>query len=121
MNRISRTAQTAGAVVGSVSVLVLLAGPALANHRIGPSEGEDSGPGLATLETLALFVLLPALVLLVVAGLAWLPNLRGGTRYRPNRGWDAAPVWFGGPANPADALATAQVADDNRGGAHGSW
>ncbi len=121
MNRRSRTAQAMGVAVASMYVLVLLAGPALANHRIGPSEGEEGGPGLAAAETLALFVLLPALFLLVVGGLAWLPNVRNGTRYRPNRGWDAAPVWFGGPADPAHAVATAQVADAQRGGAHGSW
>ncbi len=121
MNRRSRTTQVAGVVLSAAFTVVLLAGPALANHRIGPSEGEEGGSGLAAAETIALFVLLPVLFLLVVGGLAWLPNARGGMRYRPNRGWDAGPVWFGGPADPVDALATAHVVDAQRGGAHGSW
>lgn len=116
----SRTAQAVTTAALSAGCLLLLAGPAVA-QTIGELEGEDRGPGLAPAATIALFVLLPALAMAVIGGLAWLPYLRDGARYRPQRGWDAPPVWFAGPADPVDALASAQVGDEQRGGAHGSW
>lgn len=122
MNR-HRAARLTGAVAAVPLTLLLTATPALANHRLGPSEGEQGGQGLAAAETIALFVLLPLAILVVIGGLAWLPTLRQGTRYRPQRGWDAPPIWFGGPSDPQAALAQAGTAttDENRGGAHGSW
>ena len=65
--------------------------------------------------------LAPLAILLLVAALVWLPGMVRGSRYRPNRGWTAAPLWFGGPADPAAAVETAQTGDLVRGGASGSW
>ncbi len=116
----SRTAQAVSTAAVSAACLLLLAGPAFA-QTVGEREGEDRGTGLALAETIALYVLVPALAMAVIGGLAWLPYLRDGARYRPGRGWDAPPVWFAGPADPVEALASAQVGDEQRGGAHGSW
>ena len=76
---------------------------------------------LTFLEGLALYVLAPAAILLLVAALAWLPGMVRSSRYRPGRGWSAAPLWFGGPADPAAAVQSAQTGDLVRGGASGDW
>lgn len=59
-------------------------------------------------ETVLVFAVIPALIMLVVGGLAYLA--RGGAgarRYRPGRPYDAAPVWF--LAAEPDATATAAI------------
>ena len=84
----------------------------------GAAPAED---GLTTLQALGLFSLVPLAILLGVAALVWLPGMVRGNRYRPNKGWDAAPLWFGGPADPAAAVEGAQTGDVVRGGASGSW
>ena len=119
MNRRSRSA-----CVASVLLTVLLtAGPALAGEYdpLGRTEGGEPGEGQSPLETIALFVLVPALIYGVVAALVLLPGVVRGARYRPSRGWTAAPVWFAGPPNPGEAVASAQTGDVTRGGASGSW
>lgn len=45
-------------------------------------------------ETVLVFVVIPAAIVLVIAGLALLGGGRGGKRYRPGRSFDFAPVWF---------------------------
>ncbi|MCW2714633.1 MAG: hypothetical protein JWN88_1680 [Frankiales bacterium] len=77
--------------------------------------------GLTTLEALGLYVLAPLTILLVVAALVWLPGVAKGARYRPARGWNAAPLWFGGPPDPAAAVESADPAGIVRGGASGNW
>ena len=62
-----------------------------------------------------------AAVMLVLAALVWLPGMVRGNRYRPARGWTAAPLWFGGPPDPAAAVESAQVGQVTRGEASGSW
>ena len=76
---------------------------------------------LSTLEALGLYVVAPLAILLLVAALVLLPGMVRGNRYRPARGWSAAPLWFGGPADPAAAVEQAQTGDVVRGGASGSW
>ena len=84
----------------------------------GVARSEDP---LSTVEAVALFVLAPLVILLVVAALVWLPGMVRGTRYRPAQGWSAAPLWFGGPPDPAAAVEAAQSDDLVRGGASGNW
>ncbi|MCW6008079.1 hypothetical protein K1W54_26565 [Micromonospora sp. CPCC 205371] len=49
---------------------------------------------MSVTETLLVFVVIPAAIVLVIAGLALLGGGRGGKRYRPGRSFDFAPVWF---------------------------
>ncbi len=112
------------AVVSAALVgVVLVAGPALANHNpLAPQEGADEHAGLSVGRSLLLYALLPLVILLVVAVIAWLPGVRRtSARYRPTRGWSAAPVWFAGPADPVAAVETAQPGPAERGGASGDW
>jgi hypothetical protein len=67
--------------------------------------------GLTTLEALGLYVLAPLTI----------PGVAKGARYRPARGWNAAPLWFGGPPDPAAAVESADPAGIVRGGASGNW
>lgn len=97
--------------------LLLVAGPALAEGEIGVPPAPHVGLGT----TLLLFVLTPALIVLGIAAVVWLPGMVRSTRYRPARGWDAAPVWFAGPTDPVAAVETAEPGDVVRGGARGNW
>jgi hypothetical protein len=112
---------------GVLLTVLLTAGPALADQGYdmnSKQEGAEPGKGLSFLETVGQFVLLPALLLLLIGGLAWLQGGRRGSRYRPTRGWDASPVWFAGPPNPTEAVAAAATEGTvlaGRGGASGSW
>ncbi len=109
------------AALSAIATVLLTAGPALARDPNGPAEGADPGQGLSPAATLALFLLVPAAIMAVIAALVWLPGQMRGARYRPHMGWNAAPVWFAGPLDPAAAVAGAQTGDVVRGGGSGSW
>lgn len=87
------------------------------------------GDGLTALEALGIYVLAPLALMALVWALVWLPGVVRGPRYRPGRGWSAAPVWFAGPADPVAALERAQPPSESTaaastvvwGGARGSW
>ena len=79
------------------------------------------GGGLTTLQAVLLYGVGPLAILLLIAALVWLPGMVRSSRYRPTKGWNAAPLWFGGPADPAAAVESAQTGDLVRGGASGSW
>ena len=115
--------RTAGlTALTAMSVVVLTAGPALADRNpIGPREGADPGAGLSPAATIALYVVVPLAIIATIASLVLLPGLVRGTRYRPTMGWDAPPVWFAGPLDPEAAVAAAQPGDITRGGSGGSW
>lgn len=105
--------------------VLLTGGPALAEvNPLGPREGADPGRGLSPAAVIGLFVLIPAAIMGAIALLVLLPGMRRGARYRPQRGWSAAPIWFAGPPRPAEAVAAVAplpAGDDTRGGASGSW
>lgn len=119
MRRTVRAA--AAAVVLACWTLLLTAGPALADDPLGPREGAEPEPPLDPVVVALLYVVLPVGLFLLVAALVWLPGAVKANRYRPNRPWLAAPVWFAGPADPHGALASASAGDDARGGSGGSW
>ena len=97
-----------------------IASPALAAV---PDDGDDPGAGLSALETILIYVGVPTALFLLIALLVMAPSIARGPRYRPGLGWFAAPVWFGGPANPDLALARARStpAPEERGGASARW
>jgi hypothetical protein len=119
---VKRFRRTGVAALATMSLVLLTAGPALADRNpLGPREGADPGSGLSAAGTIALYVLVPAAIMAVIAALVLLPGLVRGARYRPAMGWDTPPVWFAGPLDPVAAVANAQVGDVVRGGASGSW
>ena len=95
--------------------------PAATNH-LGFGNGvAPEGDGLTTLQAVLVYGLGPLAILLLIAAVVWLPGMVRSSRYRPARGWNAAPLWFGGPADPAAAVESARTGDLVRGGASGSW
>ncbi|MCU1593093.1 MAG: hypothetical protein JWO12_485 [Frankiales bacterium] len=119
MSRAVTRAANAG-LTGLVTVL-LTAGPAFADDRLGNSEGADPGKGLSTGASLLLYVALPLVVVALIAAAVWLPGAVRANRYRPNKAWLASPVWFAGPPDPVAAVQSAVPGDVVRGGASGSW
>lgn len=115
---VTRTA--AAGLTGLVTVL-LTAGPAFADDPLGNSEGADPGKGLSSGATLLLYLVLPLISVALIAAVVWLPGAVRANRYRPNRAWLAAPVWFAGPPEPVAAVQSAVPGDVVRGGASGSW
>lgn len=111
------------ACLSSVFLTVLLtASPALAfDNDLGPREGANPGRGLSLPGTLLLFVVVPAAILLGIAALVWLPGMVKAERYRPQKGWAAAPLWFAGPPDPVAAVETAELGAGGRGGSSGGW
>ncbi|HEX6075429.1 MAG TPA: hypothetical protein VFZ32_09220 [Micromonosporaceae bacterium] len=92
---------------------------------------------MSIVETVTVFVGLPALVIAVVAGLVYLSGARSSRRYRPGRPFEFSPVWFlsspevvntGTPhtdGHPAIESGAAQERAESsagvKGGARGSW
>lgn len=109
------------ALAAALGTVLLMAGPALADNPTGPADGDEPGSPLSPGATILLFVVLPLAAAAVVAAVAWLPGQLKAHRYRPAKGWSAAPVWFAGPVEPAAAVAAAEVGDVQRGGASGNW
>lgn len=120
--RRARAACLSSAITSVLLTGLLTAGPALAaDNELGPREGADPGAGLSAGGTLVLFVLIPAVILLGIAALVWLPGMLKAERYRPQKGWSASPVWFAGPPDPVAAVETAELGTGDRGGASGNW
>lgn len=110
------------ASMAAVLTVLLTAGPAAAdNNPIGRQDGAHPGSGISIARTLAVYVLIPGAIFAVISLLAWISMSKRGTRYRPAKGWHAAPVWFAGPTDPAAAVAGAEVGSVVRGGGSGSW
>lgn len=127
------TALSGGTLAGRARGCLVLAATALAltgcygsdpaaTDHLGFEDGvapvEES---LTTLQAVLLYGVAPLVILLLIAAVVWLPGMIRSSRYRPTRGWNAAPLWFGGPADPAAAVESAQTGDLVRGGASGSW
>ena len=122
--RRARAACVSSALLTGLLTGLLTAAPALAaapNCELGPREGADLDSGMSTGIALLVFVIVPAAIMLGIAALVWLPGMAKADRYRPARGWSAAPVWFAGPPDPVAAVETADAGTDARGGASGSW
>jgi hypothetical protein len=108
----------------AVTAAVLTACGGASSERtdtLGYPDGTAPTEGISLTQGLLLYLVAPALLLLVVAALVWLPGMARGNRYRPGRAWSAAPLWFGGPPEPAAAVEQAEVGDVVRGGASGDW
>lgn len=72
---VKRSALRAGFVTAGTALMVLMTStPALAYT---PDDGDDPGPGLSVFETLGLFVILPIVLFLVIAGLVMVGDRSG--------------------------------------------
>ncbi|GGU56286.1 hypothetical protein GCM10010211_21420 [Streptomyces albospinus] len=66
VKNVKNTALRAGTVTAGTALLLLMSSPAFALTR---DDGDDPGPGLSVIETLGLYVVLPVVLFLVIAGL----------------------------------------------------
>jgi len=110
-------------LAGGTVALVLLATQALASPAFAathPDDGSDSGPGLSVLQTILIFVGIPAGLFVLIALLVTAPSIARGPRYRPGLGWWAAPVWFNGPDDADTAVRRATPTTDG-GGTSARW
>ncbi|MBO0851410.1 MAG: hypothetical protein J2P20_18260 [Pseudonocardia sp.] len=81
---------------------------------------------MSVLQTVLLYVVVPAALYLLISLLAAGRRLFRRPRYRPGEPWKYPPVWWS--ANPEGAGLPevaehehAELARTSRGGAHGSW
>ena len=118
---LGRATRATGRALGAATCLLLLAACANDTDAYPHGEEAESLTNGSVVRTVLLYVVVPLLVLLSVAALAWLPAMMRNKRYRPREGWDAEPVWFAGPADPVAAVESAETGDVVRGGAGGSW
>jgi len=111
-----RTVSTSAAVLATAGVLVGAATPAFAE-----AVGRAGGAGMGFGEILLVYVGAPVALFLLLTVLALAPSARRRPRYRPGRPFDGEPVWFAGPDDVDSAVRGAKPADQDRGGARGSW
>jgi hypothetical protein len=112
----TRTLARAGTVVVLTSAATLIASPAWAI----PDDGAEPGTGLTVMETVLIYIGIPAALFAIIALLVWAPSLARGPRYRPGLSWAAEPVWFGGPAD-AEAAVAAATPNRDGGGTSARW
>ncbi|AXI77596.1 hypothetical protein [Peterkaempfera bronchialis] len=69
-----RNALRAGAVSAVATLMMLMSSPAFALIR---DDGDEPGGGLSVGETVGLYVVIPIVAFLVIAGLVMLPSITG--------------------------------------------
>ncbi|MEU0931760.1 hypothetical protein [Embleya sp. NPDC005971] len=69
---VNRNALRAGAVSAVVTLMSLISTPAFANIR---DDGDEPGAGIGIGETLGVFVGIPILAFVIIAGLVMLPDI----------------------------------------------
>lgn len=102
--------------VGAALALAPLT-PAFAGRDDGEIPGKSLGTGLVILY----YVVIPIGIFLVISALAVLPAMLRRPRYRPGRPWNYDPLWFNGPDDPNQALASARPGASAKGGASAEW
>ena len=115
---IARLAVRGGLLAATAAALVLA--PASAALAANVDDGQQPGGGLSVMQTLLIFVGIPALLFVVISLLVVAPSMARGPRYRPGLGWWAAPVWFNGPPDADTAVRTAAPTTGG-GGASARW
>jgi hypothetical protein len=121
--RLLRPASVAAAatVVLLTLTTTLIGVPAYAaTYAANTDDGQQTGDGLSVVQTLLIFVGIPAALFVVIALLVSAPSMARGPRYRPGLGWWAAPVWFNGP-DDADTAVRGATATAGGGGASARW
>ena len=69
---VNRNALRAGAVSAVVTLMTVISTPAFALIR---DDGDEPGPGMGIGETIAIFVGIPILSFVIIAGLVMLPDI----------------------------------------------
>jgi len=104
----------------AIAIAAGLTAPAAGSVAAFAADGENPDP-LGVGQTVLIFVVLPIGISLVILLLTYLPSWFRAPRYRPTRAWDHDPLWFGGPANAPEALASETQIRVRGGGAGAGW
>ncbi len=119
--RLLRTASVAASATVVLLATLAASAPAYAaTYAANTDDGQQPGGGLSAVQTLVLFVGIPAALFVAIVVLVSAPTMARGPRYRPGLGWWAAPVWFNGPDDADTAVRTA-AATAGGGGASARW
>ena len=119
--RLLRTASVAASATVVLLATLAAGTPAYAATLAAHSDdGQQPGGGLSVVQTLLIFVGIPAAIFVAIVLLVSAPGMARGPRYRPGLGWWAAPVWFNGP-DDADAAVRTATATTGGGGASARW
>ncbi|GGN48471.1 hypothetical protein ACFXN2_21750 [Streptomyces kronopolitis] len=65
-NQVKKNAVRAGTITAGTALMLLMSSPAFALTR---DDGDDPGPGLSVIQTLGLYVAMPIVLFLIIAGL----------------------------------------------------
>jgi hypothetical protein len=65
-NKVKKNVLRAGTVTAGTALMLLMSSPAFALTR---DDGDDPGPGLSVIQTLGLYVAMPIVLFLIIAGL----------------------------------------------------
>lgn len=114
------TALVTGVLLGAPAQALTTAVNTAVTTGMNVDDGQQTGGGLSPLQTLLIYVGIPALLFVVIVLLVSAPSVARGPRYRPGLGWWAAPVWFNGPED-ADAAVRTATATTGGGGASARW
>jgi hypothetical protein len=117
----ARTVLRTGVLFATTALLALPAGGAFAAQTPNPPGGDQPGDELTAIQTLLIFVGIPALAFVVIALLVSAPSMARGPRYRPGLGWWAAPIWFDGPDDADRAVSKVVGSSSSGGGASARW
>ncbi len=114
----TRNALRAAVVLAGAALSAAMTSPAFALVR---DDGDDPGRPMPVGEALLIFVGVPVALFLIISLLVTVPSLVRGPRYRPDLGWWAPPVWFGGPSGDVAATIAKAEPVEGRGGASARW
>lgn len=82
---------------------------------------------MSIVETIVIFVLIPAGVFGVVALITLRPKFAGAPRYRPGQAWEYPPMWWSanpdaiGAGGPHPEVSSGETPGTAAGGARGNW
>lgn len=82
-------------VTGLLASATMAASPAFA--ELNRDDGDDPGESISRLKTVLVLGGIPIGLFLLIALLVSLPSIMKGPRYRPGKGWQGAPEWYGAP------------------------
>ncbi|MGX1855429.1 hypothetical protein [Streptomyces sp. NPDC055299] len=79
-NKVKKNALRAGTITAGTALMLLMSSPAFALTR---DDGDDPGPGLSVIQTLGLYVAMPIVLFLIIAGLVMIsdrPRKQAGSK-----------------------------------------
>lgn len=103
ISRLPRRALRAGFVSAIVASATMVTSPAFA--EVHQDDGDDPGNSISRLKMVLVLGGIPIGLFLLIALVVSLPSIMKGPRYRPGKGWQGTPEWYGAPEADKPAVA----------------